>query len=48
MLIAMVIIFGTCWFPINLINFFGDLMNLGTIFSTTVRSFLFYYARQPM
>jgi hypothetical protein len=29
MLIAMVIIFGTCWFPINLINFFGDLMNLG-------------------
>ncbi|XP_023345656.1 neuropeptide F receptor, partial [Eurytemora carolleeae] len=28
MLIAMVIIFGTSWFPINLINLVGDLVNL--------------------
>ena len=26
MLIAMVVIFGTSWFPLNLINLLGDLM----------------------
>ena len=31
MLIAMVVIFGTSWFPINLINLVGDLINLGSI-----------------
>ena len=29
MLIAMVVIFGTSWFPINLINLLGDCMDLG-------------------
>ena len=29
MLIAMVVIFGTCWFPINLINLLADCMDLG-------------------
>lgn len=29
MLIAMVVIFGTSWFPINLINLFADCMDLG-------------------
>jgi len=29
MLIAMVVIFGTSWFPINLINLFSDCMDLG-------------------
>ena len=29
MLIAMVVIFGTCWFPINLINLAADTIDLG-------------------
>ena len=31
MLIAMVVIFGTCWFPINLINLAADTVDLGKV-----------------
>ena len=49
MLIAMVVIFGVSWFPINLINLLADTMDLGkeggqggcTVLSL---SFLFSYA----
>lgn len=32
MLIAMVTIFGICWFPLNLINLINDVVDLGSIF----------------
>lgn len=31
MLIAMVVIFGACWFPINLINLAADTIDLGEL-----------------
>ena len=41
MLIAMVVIFGTCWFPINLINLLADCMDLGKdIPSLLIKSYL--------
>ena len=41
MLIAMVVIFGTCWFPINLINLLADCMDLGKdISSLLIKSYL--------
>lgn len=32
MLIAMVAIFGICWFPLNLVNVINDIINIGTYF----------------
>ena len=40
MLIAMVVIFGTCWFPINLINLLADCMELGNL--QQHQTFVFY------
>ena len=37
MLIAMVVIFGTCWFPINLINLAADTIDLGELLSSERR-----------
>ena len=35
MLISMVVIFGTSWFPINLINLVADTVDLSTLSTST-------------
>ena len=39
MLIGMVVIFGTCWFPINLINLLGDCLELGNLYNRITLSY---------